>query len=299
MSRPSVNLQQTTYLRYFGSLITSFCLVFSLACATHNIVQAPTGRFQSSRHSINTRLNRTYNLGRRQRKEIDRSMPVMSDSEDVSRYVQRLGQQLVSHNRGDVKWPFSFHGVNVKEINAFVLPGGPIYVNVGTLQAADDEGQLAGVIAHEISHVVLRHSTQQASQASLVQVPLAILGASVGRSATGQLAALGANIGAQGLLLKYSRTAETEADLLGSQIMYDADYNPYSMVEFFTKLESQGGPGVPQFLSDHPNPGNRVENVRQAINKYPKKKYRNNSGDFDEVKAAVGKMRPSNQRPGE
>ena len=181
MSRPSANLQQTTYLRYFGSLITSFCLVFSLACATHNIVQAPTGRFQSSRHSINTRLNRTYNLGRRQRKEIDRSMPVMSDSEDVSRYVQGLGQQLVSHNPGDVKWPFSFHGVNVKEINAFALPGGPIYVNVGTIQAADDEGQLAGVIAHEISHVVLRHSTQQASKASLVQVLLAILGSFSGK----------------------------------------------------------------------------------------------------------------------
>ena len=299
MFRPSANLQQTTYLRHFGSLITSFCLVFSLSCASHNIVQAPTGRFQIQPAFNQYTPEQDIQLGQEAAKEVNRSMPVVSDSEDVSRYVQRLGQQLVSHNPGDVKWPFRFHVVNAKEINAFALPGGPIYVNVGTIRAADDEGQLAGVIAHEISHVVLRHSTQQASQASLVQVPLAILGASVGRSATGQLAALGANIGAQGLLLKYSRTAETEADLLGSQIMYDADYNPYSMVEFFTKLESQGGPGVPQFLSDHPNPGNRVENVRQAINKYPKKKYRNNSGDFDEVKAAVGKMRPSNQRPGE
>jgi len=298
MSRLNPSLQMA-YRRHFASVIASFCLVFSLACAGHNIVQAPTGRFQIQPAFNQYTPDQDIQLGQEATREVSRSMPVMSDSEDVSRYVQRLGQELASRAPGDVKWPFSFHVVNVKEINAFALPGGPIYINVGTIQAADDEGQLAGVIAHEISHVVLRHSTQQASKASLVQVPLAILGASVGRSATGQLAALGANIGAQGLLLKYSRTAETEADLLGSQIMYDAGYNPYSMVEFFAKLESQGGPGVPQFLSDHPNPGNRVDNVRQAISKYPKKKYRNNSGDFEEVKAAVAKMRPSSQRSGE
>src|SRR5262249_42230849 len=159
-----------------------------------------------------------------------------------------------------------------------------VYINIGTIQAADDEGQLAGVMAHEISHIILRHSTQQASKASLAQLPLAVLGVAVGRSAVGQIAQTGAVLGAQGLLLKYSRDAETEADLLGSQIMYDAGYNPYSMVEFFTKLEKEGGPGVPQFLSDHPNPGNRVENVRQAISKYPKKSYRNNSGDFEQIK---------------
>src|SRR5262249_45202082 len=167
-----------------------------------------------------------------------------------------------------------------------------VYINIGTIQAADDEGQLAGVMAHEISHIILRHSTQQASKASLAQLPLAVLGAAVGRSAVGQIAAAGATLGTEGLLLKFSRDAETEADLLGSQIMYDAGYNPYSMVEFFAKLEKEGGAGAPQFLSDHPNPGNRVENVKQAVSKYPKKNYRNNSGDFEQIKAEVQKMNP-------
>jgi predicted Zn-dependent protease len=140
--------------------------------------------------------------------------------------------------------------------------------------------------------VILRHSTEQASKAAFAQLPLAVLGATIGRSAAGQLAQLGASFGAQSLFLKYSRDAEREADLLGSQIMYDSGYDPYSMVEFFTKLEKEGGAGGPQFLSDHPNPGNRVENVRQAISKYPRKTYRRNSAQFEQIKATVAKMRP-------
>jgi len=182
--------------------------------------------------------------------------------------------------------------VNMKEINAFAVPGGPIYVNLGTIQAADDEGQLVGVMAHEISHIVLRHSTQHASKQSLAQLPLAVLGATIGRGAAGQLTQLGVAFGAQSLFLKYSRDAEREADLLGSQIMYDTGYDPYSMVEFFAKLEKEGGPGVPQFLSDHPNPGYRVESVRQAIAKYPRKKYRSNGADFEQTKSQVAKMKP-------
>jgi predicted Zn-dependent protease len=280
------------------SIVVSFVLIFSLACASRNIVQAPTGRFQIQPAFNQYTPEQDIELGRQAVGEVNRTMPVLSDSNEVTRYIQRLGQQLASRAPGDTKWPFSFHVVNVKEINAFALPGGPVYVNIGTIRAADDEGQLAGVLAHEISHVILRHSTQQASKASLVQLPLAVLGVAVGRSATGQIAQVGGTLAAQGLLLKYSRDAETEADLLGSQIMYDSGYNPYSMVEFFTKLEKEGGPGVPQFLSDHPNPGNRVENVRQAISKYPKKSYRSNSGDFERAKTEAENMRPSSQQSG-
>jgi beta-barrel assembly-enhancing protease len=151
---------------------------------------------------------------------------------------------------------------------------------------------LAGVLAHEMSHIVLRHGTQQASKQVFAQLPLAVLGATVGRGAAGSLAQLGAAFGVQSLFLKYSRDAEREADLLGSQIMYDAGFNPYSMVEFFTKLEKRGGPGAPQFLSDHPNPGNRVEVVRQAISKYPKKRYRKDSAEFEGIKSQVAQLRP-------
>ena len=284
--------------RYLATSFIGLAVAATLACATHNIVQAPTGRFQIQPGFNQYTPEQDIEIGQHAVQEVNRTMPVLPESHELTRYIQGLGQQLASRAPGENKWPFSFHVVNVKEINAFALPGGPIYVNVGTIQAADDEGQLAGVMAHEISHVILRHSTQQASKASLAQLPLAVLGVAVGQSATGQIAQIGGTLATQGLLLKYSRDAETEADLLGSQIMYDAGYNPYSMVEFFAKLEKEGGPGAPQFLSDHPNPGNRVENVRQAINKYPKKNYRRDSADFERVKAEVGRMKPSSQQSG-
>ena len=274
------------------ALLTGLALALCLGCSTKNIVQSPTGRFEIQPAFNQYSPEQDVELGREATAEVNRQMPVLPESNPVTRYVQQLGQQLAAHAPGPNQWPFSFHVVNIKEINAFALPGGPIYINVGTVQAADDEAQLAGVMAHEISHVVLRHSTEQASKAAFAQLPLAVLGATIGRSAAGQLAQLGASFGAQSLFLKYSRDAEREADLLGSQIMYDSGYDPYSMVEFFTKLEKEGGAGGPQFLSDHPNPGNRVENVRQAISKYPRKTYRRNSAQFEQIKATVAKMRP-------
>src|SRR3989475_9062785 len=279
--------------RQIRTLLTSLILALCLGCATKNIVQAPTGRIEVQPAAFNQYTpEQDIEIGRQATAEVNRQMPVLPESNPVAKYVQQLGQQLAAHAPGPNQWPFSFHVVNIKEINAFALPGGPIYINVGTIQAADDEGQLAGVMAHEISHVVLRHSTEQASKAAFAQLPLAVLGATIGRSAAGQIAQLGASFGAQSLFLKYSRDAEREADLLGSQIMYDSGYDPYSMVEFFTKLEKEGGAGGPQFLSDHPNPGNRVENVRQAISKYPRKTYRRNSAQFEQIKAEVAKMHP-------
>ena len=275
------------------TLLTSLILALCLGCATKNIVQAPTGRIEVQPAAFNQYTpEQDIEIGRQATAEVNRQMPVLPESNPVAKYVQQLGQQLAAHAPGPNKWPFSFHVVNIKEINAFALPGGPIYIHVGTIQAADDEGQLAGVMAHEISHVVLRHSTQQASKAAFAQLPLAVLGATIGQGAAGQIAQLGASFGVQSLFLKYSRDAEREADLLGSQTMYDTGYNPFSMVEFFTKLEKEGGPGGPQFLSDHPNPGNRVELVRQAISKYPRKTYRKNSAQFEQTKSAVAKMHP-------
>ncbi len=267
-------------------------LMFTVACATHNIVQAPTGRFQRQQGFDQFSPQQDIQLGQQAEREVSQQMPLLPDSSPVVRYVQQLGQALAAHAPGPNKWPFSFHVVNSKDINAFALPGGPIYINLGTIQAADDEGQLAGVLAHEISHVVLRHSTEQASKAQMAQIPLAILDAVLPGGAGGQLARMGLSFGAQSVFLKYSRTAESEADLLGSQIMYDTGYDPYSMVEFFTKLEKDGGPGAPQFLSDHPNPGNRVANVRKAIEKYPRKTYRQTSLAFEQVKKEVANMHP-------
>lgn len=283
---------------YAASLLKctrNYLLVASLAlcgCATKNIVQAPSGRFQLQPGYNAFSPEQEIQLGQQASQEVAQQLPLLPESDPITKYVQQLGQRLAAQAPGDVKWPFSFHVVNQKEINAFALPGGPVYVNLGTIQATDDEGQLAGVMAHEIAHVVLRHGTQQASKQQMAQIPLAILGGVLPQGVGGQLARLGLSFGAQSIFLKYSRDAEREADLLGSQIMYDAGFDPYSLVEFFTKLEKEGGPGVPQFLSDHPNPGNRVESVRQAIAKYPRKNYRANSAQFERVKSDVMKRKP-------
>lgn len=273
-------------------IITALAVLF-LSCGTHNIVQAPTGRFEVQPGGYNQYTpEQDIELGRQASAEVVRQMPVLPDSNPVTKYVQQLGKQLASTTQGPDQWPFTFQVVNVKEINAFALPGGPIFVNVGTIQAADDEGQLVGVIAHEMSHVILRHGTQQASKQVFAQLPLAVLGVTLGKGVGGSLAQAGAAFGLQSMFLRYSRDAEREADLLGAQIMYDAGYTPSSMVEFFSKLEKEGGQGVPQFLSDHPSPGNRVETVREATRKFPKKEYRANSAEFERTKSQVASLKP-------
>ena len=146
-----------------------------------------------------------------------KQLPLLPDSDPVTKYVQRLGQKLASHAPGE-KWPYEFHVVNQKEINAFALPGGPVFVNLGTIQAADNEAQLAGVMAHEISHVVQRHGTRAASKQMAAQLPLALLGGLMGKGALSQMAQLGISFGVGSYFLKNSRSAESEADLLGDRL---------------------------------------------------------------------------------
>ena len=224
--------------------------------------------------------------------EVPKQLPVLPDSNPVSQYIQRLGKELASHAPGE-QWPYSFHVVNQKEINAFALPGGPVFVNVGTIQAADNEAELAGVIAHEISHVVQRHGTRAASKQMAAQLPLAILGGLMGRGALSQAAQLGLSFGVGSYFLKNSRQAESEADLLGTDIMYDTAFDPHAMAVFFAKLDEQGGSRGVQFLSDHPNPGNRSQAVSKEVATLPRKtKYRTDSAEFLQVKREVAGMKP-------
>jgi predicted Zn-dependent protease len=204
----------------------------------------------------------------------------------TSKYIDKLGHKLADKAPG-YKFPYTFRVVKQKEINAFALPGGPIYVNIGTIQAGS-EAELAGVMGHEIAHVVMRHSTRQASPQAKASVPLAILsgvlGASVGGWA-GSLAQMGISIGAGGVFAKHSRDAETEADMVGAQIIYDAGYNPNAMVTFFQKLKDQQGKGGgPSFLASHPDPGNRANNVTSILSRFPAKQYA--SADSPEFLAA-------------
>jgi beta-barrel assembly-enhancing protease len=188
--------------------------------------------------------------------------------------------------------------VNDPAINAFALPGGPTFVNTGLIKSVENEAQLAGVMAHEIAHVALRHGTNQASKANLLQLPAMLAGAVLGNgSLLGQLTQLGVGLGFNSVLLKYSRDAENQADLLGAQMMARAGYNPLEMARFFEKLAAQGGGSRgPQFLSSHPDPGNRMRAVQEEIQTLPRKNYTN--GDMDElrqIQSRLGSLPPAPQ----
>lgn len=234
-------------------------------------------------------------LGKQNSADVAKQLPVLPDSDPVAQYVQRLGSRLTQHAPG-YQWPYNFHVVNVKEINAFALPGGPIFVNLGTIQAADNEAQLAGVMSHEISHVVQRHGTRAASKQMGAQLPIAILGGLLGSSTLAKAAELGISFGVGSYFLKNSRQAESEADLLGTDIMYDSGYQPQQMAVFFGKLEKQMGPGansmINQFMSDHPNPGNRAAAVSAEVKTLMPRTYLTDSGDFRQIKARVAGMKP-------
>jgi Zn-dependent protease with chaperone function len=277
------------------ALALTLTLALAPAASAQHITQDANGRIVPNVGKIGMSPEEQIKLGREAAAQAEKQYPILPANSPITLYVQKLGQKLAAKAPGQ-QWPFTFKVVNMKEINAFALPGGPIYVNLGTIQAAD-EAELAGVMAHEISHVVFQHSAREAGKAQWIQLGGALtsvlLGATMGGSTAGQLAQLGVQMGASGVVMKYSRTAETEADLLGSQIMYDAGYNPYSMVEFFDTLAKQGGAGGPQFLSDHPNPGNRAETVGKMIKRFPPKEYaRSDSPEFASMKKQAMAMTP-------
>ncbi len=203
-------------------------------------------------------------LGREAASQTERQLQLVHDAA-LNSYVSDLGQRLVRYAPNH-DFPFTFKVVQDKRINAFALPGGPVYINTGTIEAAENESQVAGVMAHEIGHVVLRHATNNASKAYAYQAPLAVLGGMIGSGGIGaQLAGLAASFGLNSIFLKYSRDAERQADIIGTQIMYDAGYDPGQMARFFAKLQEEEKSRSVEFLSDHPNPGNRVALVRNEM----------------------------------
>lgn len=224
-------------------------------------------------------------LGLQAAGEVYKQMPVLPDSSPETQYVRKVGQRLVSVIPQQYSWPYEFHVVQQKEINAFALPGGQIFINIGTITAADNEAQLAGVMAHEMSHVYMQHSAKQMEKASVTQGLAGLLGAVLGSSgsALGSLARAGVQIGAGTLMMKYSRTDEAQADSVGAIILYKAGYNPLALAQFFQKLSAQGGSG-PQFLSDHPNPGNREAAIQKEIAGWPAKNFTTNSPAFQNAK---------------
>lgn len=206
-------------------------------------------------------------VGQEAADEVRRELPMLKD-ERIDDYVARIGRNLVraippefQHN----EFRYTFEVVNQKEINAFALPGGPMFLNRGMIEAAKHEGEVAGVMAHEISHVALRHGTAQATKGQKFQIGAIagqILGAVVGGVA-GSVIAQGSNFGLGAYFLKFGREYERQADLLGAQIMARAGYDPRRMADMFRTIEAQGGGQGPEWLSSHPNPGNRYDAIQK------------------------------------
>ena len=235
-------------------------------------------------------------LGREAAAEVRKQYPIIEDPK-IARYLTKLGDRLVAAAPADLNKPvyeYSFTPVNLKEINAFALPGGPMFVNRGMIDAAAREGEVAGVMAHELSHVLLRHGTANATKAQGAQIGAiagAIAGAIIG-GGWGQVVSQGSQFGLGTWLMKYSREYEKQADLLGAQIMARAGYDPRDLARMFETIQRQSkGSGGPEWLSSHPNPGNRSTYIAQEaaqlqIGPTPP------AGEFSQVKRELASLPP-------
>lgn len=239
-------------------------------------------------------------VGREAATEVSRQLPLLPENGSIDSYVERVGARLVEAIPPDYRhneFRYEFSVVNARDINAFALPGGPMFVNRGMMEAARSEGEMAGVMAHEISHVALRHGTAQATKASNPGVQLgalggAILGAVIGGNA-GSVIAQGAQFGLGTYLLKFSREYETQADILGAQILARAGYDPMDLARMFETIEREGGSSGPEWLSSHPNPGNRQARISEEARRLRVAPRSGSSGEFTEVQTALRRMGPA------
>jgi beta-barrel assembly-enhancing protease len=227
-------------------------------------------------------------LGRDNAALVEKQIPLLGD-DVATRYLNQLGRRLsgyAPYNQAEYVWQFRV--LNSGDINAFALPGGYIYVNRATLEFAEDEAQLAGVLAHEEGHVVLRHGTHQLSETLLAEKPLEMLSGLIGEddSFTSKLLQFGIGLGAQSILLHNSRGMEAQADTEGAYILYRAGYDPRALARFFELVEHKYPQQTLQFLSDHPSPGNRVKAVEDEIPELgPAKTWSSGSPEFRSVKS--------------
>ena len=231
-------------------------------------------------------IEREVAIGRQLAAEVDRSSKIINDPL-VSEYVNRIAQNVVLHS--DSKVPFTIKVIDSQEVNAFALPGGFLYVNRGLLEAADNEAEVAGVIAHEIAHVAARHGMEQASKGELfnyLSIPLIFLGG-IGGYAIRQ----GLGLAVPLSFLKFSRGAEKEADRLGAQYMWASGYDPNALITFFEKLQAKNKkkPGtLSKLFSTHPMTGDRITEVRELIAQFPERgEYQLSSSEFGQVKSRI------------
>jgi beta-barrel assembly-enhancing protease len=242
-------------------------------------------------------LEREIALGKGAAQEVERSAKMITDPV-VTEYVNRVGQNLVRNS--DAKVPFTIKVIDSDEINAFALPGGFFYVNSGLIMHADEEAELAGVMAHEIAHVAARHGTRNATKGEIMQfasIPLILLGPG-GWAGYGLYQGL--NLAIPIGFLKFSRDNEREADFLGLQYMYKAGYDPNAFVSFFEKIEAEERrhPGsIPKIFSTHPPTPERVQKAQEEITTIlpTRDEYIVTTSEFDVVKSRLGRIENRNK----
>src|ERR1041384_4722328 len=257
----------------------------------------------SSQSSIQTRvvapsnpysLDKDIQVGQQAAREVERQMPLLQNRE-VESYIEELGQNLVRSIPQEFQhsqFRYSFKVINVRDLNAFALPGGFTFVNRGLIQAAHNEGELVGAMAHEISHVALRHGTAQAAKARKYEAGMIagqILGAVLG-GAGGAAVAQGSQLGIGASFLKFSRDFEKQADILGSHVMANASYDAHDLANMFRTLEQHGGGSGPQWMSDHPNPGNRFDYINREADALRVQNPIHNTDEFMRVQAILRDM---------
>jgi len=241
-------------------------------------------------------LEREIRMGKEYAQMIEQSAKLVQDPV-VNEYVNRIGQNLVRNS--DAKVPFTIKVIDSDEINAFALPGGFFYVNSGLILAADEEAELAGVMAHEIAHVAARHGTRQMTRgqwANFASLPLIFIGGGIGYAARSV-----AQIGLPLTFMSFSRGFETEADYLGTQYMYATGYDPQAAITFFEKIQAKEKkkPGtLAKAFSSHPQTPDRIQGIQKEIQHVlpPREQYLVSTSEFDDVKARLAAL--ENRRKG-
>jgi len=232
-------------------------------------------------------------MGRQAQQQVRKTVPVLADAE-VTAYVTRVGKRLAARAPGP-RYPYSFSVANHRELNAFALPGGPVWVHRGILHAAANESQMAGVLGHEIAHIAQRHAADQITKQLVANGFLGLLGAVLGNDPGGaRTAQIGAQVLAGGYMLKFSRDDEREADRIGLQIVQRAGWDPRGIADFMDVLRREQGrdPGsVEVFLSSHPAPAERAVVLRKLIGS--RSGGTRDSAGFRHAKARVLRLPPA------
>ena len=235
-------------------------------------------------------------IGRETNAQVRKEVPETRDAQTLA-YLRGIGERLARQAAGP-KYPYSFAMANYRQINAFALPGGPVWIHRGVLHAATNESQVAGVLAHEVAHIAQRHAASQLTKGMMANLGLGLLGAVLGGGAGGGAAQSAAAFLTNGIFMKFSRDDEREADQVGLQLMRRAGWDGRGMVELFEMLqrEARRNPGsVEVFFSSHPSPQDRIERLRSEIARHPGGT--RDTRQFQAIKARLQRLPPPHAMP--